>query len=250
MKLKRGHQRHRKEIVFGKRLRPLTVMPSNNTGSKVRALADRFPGRVANLIAPGGWRNAPPGMAYALDNGAFGCWTAGKPFDSEAFYAFLDRVATGPGPAPLWVAVPDVVADRKGTLSSWEEHAPRVARYGWPLAFVVQDGMRRQDVPLAADLVFVGGTLAWKWAHVPAWAAWFKRVHVGRVNSPEKLWQLESLGVESCDGTGWLRGDQFQWNGLVDFLAGKDRPRFLFADDDPALARWKDLDAIAQGNDD
>jgi len=79
----------------------MVVMPSNNTGATVRSLADRFPGRLAHLIAPGGWR-----------------------------------------------------------------------------------------------------------------------VHVGRVNQPARLEFLEDLGVESCDGTGWLRGDQMQLSGLVGFLSG------------------------------
>lgn len=221
----------------------MMVMPSNNTGKLVLELAERFPGRVGHLIGPGGWRKTPEMIPFALDNGAFGCWTAREPFDSEAFYELLDRVKAS-GREPLWVAVPDVVADRLGTIASWKEHYDRVSRYGWPLAFVVQDGMRRECVPAKADVVFVGGTLAWKWGMVPAFAAWFRRVHVGRVNSPKKLWQLESLGVESCDGTGWVRGSQPQWNGLVDFLAGKDGPTMLFSDVE--MTGWEAMDAIAE----
>lgn len=68
---------------------PLTVMPSNNTGATVRALADRFPGRLAHLISPGGWR--VPLLPYALDNGAFGAFVRQEPFDGEAFLGLCDR---------------------------------------------------------------------------------------------------------------------------------------------------------------
>lgn len=38
---------------------------------------------------------------------------------------------------------------------------------------------------------------------------------------------LDELGVESCDGTGWLRGDPQQLRGLVDFLAGRTNLRLF-----------------------
>lgn len=208
----------------------LVVMPSNNTGSVVRDLHSRFPGRLAHLITPGGWRR--PFMPYALDNGAFGAWIAGAEFDRLRFRDHLTSAASHVqrgGEPPLWVAVPDVVADKRATLEAWDEWAPKLRSYGWPLAFVVQDGMIRQDVPEDADFVFVGGTLKWKWSWVPSWAAWFgKRVHVGRVNSPSALDWLDQLGVGSCDGTGWLRGDPRQLHGLIDFLSDKDRKLRLF----------------------
>lgn len=208
----------------------LVVMPSNNTGSVVRDLSTRFPGRLAHLMTPGGWRR--PFMPYALDNGAFGAWIRGTEFDRASFLDFLtsvsEHVISG-GAAPLWLAVPDVVADRKATIAAWREWSPILRHFGWPLAFVVQDGMIRQDVPKDADFVFVGGTLKWKWAWVPSFAAWFgKRLHVGRVNSPAALDWLDQLGVGSCDGTGWLRGDPRQLRGLIDFLADERRNLRLF----------------------
>ncbi len=210
----------------------LVVMPSNNTGAVVRDLADRFPGRLAHLISPGGWRQ--PLLPYALDNGAFGAFIKQQPFDGEAFLGLLDKARIHeqlyldklPGrKTPMWVAVPDVVQDAKATLASWDEWVPKLKPYGWPLAFVVQDGMKPEDVPGKADVVFVGGSVEWKWATVSRWAGYFDRVHVGRVNSPARLEELEDMGVESCDGTGWFRGDQDQLNGLIAFLAGKRKQR-------------------------
>jgi len=207
----------------------LVVMPSNNSGRVVRDLAARFPGRLASLMSPGGFRK--PFMPYALDNGAFSAYRAGTPFNEAAFKAFIQQVVRSEEEtqlAPLWIAVPDVVADAKATIEAWHAWKPAFRFLDWKQAFVVQDGMIRQDVPEDADIVFVGGSLEWKWSTVPAWAGWFgRRVHVGRVNSPAKLEYLEELGVGSCDGTGWFRGDPRQLKGLVRFLEGAGNMRLF-----------------------
>lgn len=216
------------------------VLPSNNTGSVVRDLATRFPHRVGSLMSPGGWRT--PFGAYALDNGAFSSFRNGTPFDEDAFFALILDVAGylgAGGGQPMWIAVPDVVGNREATIEAWSSWHARLVKYGWPLAFVVQDGMMPDDVPVFADVVFVGGSVRWKWQTVPMWAGEFPRVHVGRVNSPMALWQLQKLGVESCDGTGWLRGDQVQLEGLRAFVEGRPMPQmWLF--DEPSEIRGRD----------
>jgi hypothetical protein len=73
------------------------------------------------------------------------------------------------------------------------------------LAFAVQDGMTPDDVPDGARIVFVGGSDAFKWRTVETWAAHFPRVHVGRVNNIDRVWQCDDLGIESVDGTGWFK---------------------------------------------
>lgn len=191
-------------------------MPSNNTGGVVRSLAREFPGMVGNLISPGGWR-APIGP-FAVDNGAFVAWSRGAEWNSMAFAKLLDTVQRF-GVPPMWVVVPDVVADRDETLRRWEEWAPLIRdRYGWPLAFVGQDGMTTKDVPDDADVVFIGGTTEWKMSVLWPWCQAFKRVHVGRVNTYRRLRMCADAGAESCDGTGWIRGDQKQLAGLRRFL--------------------------------
>lgn len=140
----------------------LVVMTSNNTGHVVRSLAERFPGRLAHLISPGGWRR--PFLPYALDNGAFGAYTRGLPFDEATFRAFLRAVERfwmekhfDDDAAPLWLTVPDVVADASATIAAWRSWEPLLRPIGWPLGFVVQDGMTAADVPADADVIFVGG---------------------------------------------------------------------------------------------
>lgn len=180
-------------------------------------LAGRYPGRIGWLLSPSGWRRPHHWMPFALDNDAFSAWANGTPWDEAAFLVMLDAAAAC-AHAPRWVLVPDVVADRSATIQRWHEWAPRLKRYGWPLAFAVQDGMTQSDVPSDAAVVFVGGTTEWKWATAWQWCRDNRRVHVGRVNGYRGLWDCHDARVESCDGTGWFRGDQEQLAGLERYL--------------------------------
>jgi hypothetical protein len=118
------------------------------------------------------------------------------------------------------VGVPDVVADRIATIDLWHQWtAPIRAILPWvPLAFAVQDGMTKADVPENADIVFVGGTTEWKWRNLREWTDNFPRVHVARVNSERLLWMSDKAGAESCDGTGWMRGGEDRIEELQRYL--------------------------------
>ena len=182
----------------------MMVMVSNNGGAGMHYLAGRFPGRVGHLYSPAGWDAVKPRkwLPFALDNGAF------TGFDEAAFFGMLDQIKLS-GLKPRWVAVPDAVSDRGQTLSNWERYWRRCAEYGWPLAFVVQDGMKPEDVPEDAAVVFVGGSMIWKLRSLEEWAQRFDRVHVGRINTERLLWVCHDAGIESVDGTGWYHDKQF-----------------------------------------
>jgi len=77
----------------------------------------------------------------------------------------------------------------------------------------------------APEVIAVGGSTEWKWATVEMWANEFSRVHLLRCNSPAKLPYLRDLGVESCDGTGWNRGDKRQTAGLEAYARRHATPR-------------------------
>lgn len=209
----------------------MMVMPSNNSGIQVGYLCGKFPGRIGWLVSPDGWRRPPTWMPYALDNGAFGAWLHKREWDESAFWTLLEKAARVQD--PVWVVVPDVVADRHGTLDLWRAWAPRILEFrgNWKLAFAVQDGMTARDVPSDADVVFVGGTTEWKWKHLRTWTANFPRVHVARVNSERLLWMAHDSGAESCDGTGWMRGDPDRLTGLERYLelssTNKSRPQMV-----------------------
>lgn len=195
----------------------MLVMIANQTSLVTGYLAGRY-GSIGHLYSPGGQRGPWSFMPYALDNGAYPAYSKGTSWEFSPWKQLL-KWAKNSAYKPLWVLVPDVVGDSKATLKSWDKYSPIARRYGWPLAFAVQDGMKARDVPSDADVVFVGGTTIWKWKTVPKWCDRFERVHVGRVNSYHRLKECYELGVESCDGTGWMRGDKRQFRELETFLA-------------------------------
>ncbi len=211
----------------------MIVMPSNCTGFDAGRIFERFPGRLGHLHSVASPREPKQGIPWALDNGVFGAWSTGKTWDEEPFYSYLDTYAFH---SPLWAVVPDWVGDKARTLALWDEHKASVEAFGVRLAFVVQDGMTPEDVPIGADIVFVGGSTSWKWRTLKTWAENFSRVHVGRVNTYGLLWQAHNAGAESCDGTGWFRGDRKQLEGLVRYLEesnGEGHPQKEFVFETP-----------------
>ena len=199
----------------------MIVMPSNNSGIQVGYLAGKYPGRIGWLISPGGWRTPPSWMPTALDNGAFGAWTRGDEFDTDAWLTHIETAHRQC--RPIWQVVPDVVTDGEATLSLWEEWVPFLKeKYPLtPLAIAVQDGMTPDDVnhlDTPPDLIFIGGSTEWKWRHLKTWTANFKRVHVARVGSERLLHMAYNAGAESVDSTGFFRGGEERAAGLRRFL--------------------------------
>lgn len=197
-------------------------MPSNNSSGIVHYLAGKFPGRIGWLFSPGGFKEPRPWLPYAIDNGKFSSWEKKRAWNEREFFDLLDRCWIS-ACKPEWIAVPDEVGNRDETLRLWDKYVEKIRRYKRPLAFVVQDGMTTRDVPKEAEVIFVGGSYEWKWRNVALFCAAFPRVHVGRVNWISKLEFCEQAGAESCDGTGWFRGDQVQTRQLIDFVSGERR---------------------------
>ena len=183
-------------------------------------LAGAHPGSVGVLLGPSYFSKVKlrHWMPFALDNDAF---TLRDNWNEQAWIAMLDRVRLH-RMDPIWVLVPDVVADKDRTIKRWYKYAPVAKRYGWPLAFALQDGMMPHDVPTEAEVVFVGGSTKWKWRTVPMWCEHFKRVHVGRVNELRRLEFCERYGAESCDGSGFFRDteDGRKAQNLLAFVRG------------------------------
>lgn len=201
----------------------MLVMPAANTGFDAGVFFGKYPNRMAQLHGCDD-KNGLPRQEYpwALDNGVFGAWSREEEWSEEPLFRFLEKYSGRV--APSWVCVPDWVADRDRTLRLWDQYAPLLITFGFPLAFVVQDGMTIEDVPAEAAIVFVGGSFTWKWRTLRMWTEAFPRVHVGRVNTERLLWMADDSGAESCDGTGWFRGDRQQLAGLDRYLQG-ERPQ-------------------------
>lgn len=124
----------------------MLVMVSNRTGIEVGILAATYPGRIGHLYSPGAQRGPWREVPYALDNGAYIAYDRGIAWDEDAWLRLLRWAVLG-GILPLWALVPDIVADRDGTLRNWEKYAPVVRQHGFRLAFAAQDGMTFGDVP-------------------------------------------------------------------------------------------------------
>ena len=194
------------------------IMPTNWAALIVGYWCGKYPGAIGHLYSPGGFRTPVEWLPYALDNGAWGAHLNGKPWDEALWLDHLRRAALS-GQAPLWAVVPDVVGDRAATLELWQEYAPEVERFGWPLAFAAQDGMTVEDVPDKAAVVFLGGSTEWKLDNIGPWCEAFPgRVHVARVNTYYRLRLCHVAGAVSCDGTGWGRGDKRQLAGLHKYI--------------------------------
>jgi hypothetical protein len=200
-------------------------MPSNNTSGIVHYFAGAYPGKVGLLISPDGWRVPPWYMPYALDNGAFGAFMSTSPWNEKAYYQMLSRANFCH--RPMWVIVPDVVADADATLKSWHRHKDRVFTLGYKLAFAVQDGMEPNDVPQEAHCCFVGGSTEWKLASAHKFKGVCEWLHIGRVNTPDRLGWAKSIGADSVDGTGFFRGNNYQTRAFIEHFVGRQERLFL-----------------------
>jgi len=194
------------------------VMPANCGGSDIGYLAGRYPGSIGHIYSPGGQRGPFSYLPYALDNGAFVSWSKKEPWDESAWRRLLTWAALS-GQAPLWVLVPDVVADRTGTLAAWERYSGVVRSFGFRAAFALQDRMTFADVPDEDCMLFLGGTDEWKDAAIGPWCERFPgRVHVGRVNRWNRLVRCWRAGAVSVDGSGWYHRSNGQLAELMKFI--------------------------------
>lgn len=138
------------------------------------------------------------GHRWMLDNGAFSDkwselkWLAAlelwQPYTSTCIAAVC----------------PDVVGDAAATLERFRQYAPVIRQYGYPVAFVTQDGLTMDMVPWAEfDVLFVGGTDRHKLHESMPFIVEAKRrglwVHVGRINSAARMARFWMC--DSCDGT-------------------------------------------------
>ena len=181
------------------------VMPANNVQT-AEELNIEFPGRVATLLAPGGWKSKPRDVPFALDNGRFSVWSRGKQWKAGDFRKHLDEAAEV-GYDPLWVVVPDVVQDGPRTLEEWCRWYDRLKPYGWNLALAVQQGITPDIVKKLdnqPDVIFIGGgNTIWKWRYARQWCEEFRRVHIGAVGTERRLWMAQRCGAESSDSNVW-----------------------------------------------
>ncbi len=165
----------------------------------------------------------------AIDNGRFGgtrsrnhIWTPLR------FLNTIERCQQL-GIKPLFVTVPDIVA---GGLRSLE-CSVYWAKYllAGPLALVVQDGISPADVTPHIDLfsvLFVGGSVRWKWKEAEAWRAFAhrhgKHLHIGQVGTAKALHRARAIGADSVDSVSFIRNKS--WHHLDEFRTPTQRHLF------------------------
>jgi hypothetical protein len=191
-------------------------MPTNNTGHVVRKLHKKYPEKIALLNNP--FSIKKPIKMHAYDNGCF------TQFDVVKYFSGLIKLRMmyekGWIEKPLFVVCPDVVSCHNRTLSLWYTYSPQIKAFGFPVAFVAQDGCEYEAVPKDADWIFIGGLDPWKMDNVHKFIG-DRPVHVGRVNGIGRLKYCESIGVGSVDGTGWMRARDKKYYDFLEYFKGE-----------------------------
>ncbi len=157
-------------------------------------------GRLGQMVTPREGRKPLPRVPYGADNGRFG---NGYPGDKQ-WFAWLDTL---PREHCLFAVTPDVIANAEATIALSVPMMPRVRQMGFPVAFVAQDGLEHLPTPWDAfDVLFIGGSTQWKLSGMASTLAkealrLGKRVHMGRVNSYQRLKYAHTIGCSTTDGT-------------------------------------------------
>lgn len=141
------------------------------------------------------------GVPWCADNGFFS-----NP-DEEYFREWLAGIIGSKGCS--WVCCPDVVGNAKETLRLWLRWKSHIEGIGFTPAYVLQDGSDVDSIP-EARVYFIGGTTGFKLGPAAAeCAAEVKRrgawLHMGRVNSIDRLIYAHSIGCDSVDGTSYAK---------------------------------------------
>ena len=189
----------------------MKILVSGATRTIERLAAGRYRQHLGHLLQPNQGNAvaslARTGLPIAADNAAF------SGFDEGRFLAMVERVKPF---APLWVVVPDLVGDCRGTISMFDHYVDSLDRAGAdnvPLAIVGQDGMEDCDCDWwmgFAAAFFIGGSTEWKLSAAAADLASAAKargpqVHMGRVNTLRRIRYAASIGCDSIDGSGFSK---------------------------------------------
>jgi hypothetical protein len=192
---------------------------------------------LLNVIETPKQGNRPvAGVTWCADNGCFGDGYPGE----DAWFAWLQANAHRANSCAFAVA-PDVVSDAWATQLRSMPWLTKIREFGYPAAYVAQNGARADRLPWEHfDVLFLGGGLEcvpcryvfreprrpardercpschrrlteWKLGQTARSLTFEarrrgKRVHMGRVNSLRRLRYAHAIGCDSADGTFIARG--------------------------------------------
>ena len=192
---------------------------SNSTGWKLDKIKELGMGIMITTHADESYlksflstKHLPLKVPVALDNGAFGNFSNGYPFDEHAFLSALSYCIYRKLDLDF-VVCPDVVAGGNKSLDFSLRWADRLVGYN-KLALEVQDGMT--DVPNDPRFshIFIGGTPEWKWKTAKFWVDkahdMGKKCHIGQCGTLNRLNYAKEIGADSVDSTNFVRNDSFE----------------------------------------
>lgn len=170
--------------------------------------------------------HAQPNMTdYALDNGAWACHQADKPFDKKAF----DKAILKYGDKADFIVLPDIVMGGLKSLALSLQYLERMTQFS-KLLIPVQNGMQAEDVaPYLSEKVgiFLGGDTEWKLSSGPVWGelAMQKKCHyhIGRVNTARRIHWCMDVNADSFDESSI---PQFP-STIFELEAARQRPSML-----------------------
>jgi len=191
--------------------------------TRSRRLLAEFRRRGIGAVAIRGRLHLRRLSPWFYDNGAFEDWKAERPFDAAAFVADLASI-DGSDP-PDFIVAPDRVGEGASSLAESIAWLPQLRAYPWPVYLAVQDGMEILELGLARfDGIFIGGTLPWKLATAPHWAAEGRRVglpvHFARCGTARRVNYAKALGCASLDSSLplWSKENLKSFTGALDQL--------------------------------
>jgi hypothetical protein len=177
------------------------------SGPDVRAAMSA--GLIGCMTTPAQGNRIPDGALYACDNGKFGCDGNGRNWPGlDRWRAWLVRTVDRYGADRcLWALAPDIPFNAEATLAESLPELNFIRSLGVPAAFAAQNGCENGLIPWAdIDVLFLAGDTAWKTG--PIAEALCREaaergipVHMGRVNSRERLRIAEWYGCATADGT-------------------------------------------------
>lgn len=192
----------------------------DNSPAMIKQKTDKFQEDLWQLRTPLTNYNLA-GVPYGLDNGCF------SRFPRAAWERLINDAKTN---VPVFICLPDIVGDARRTLDLFNVFSKQLD--GQPKALVLQDGIGNFEIPWhEIDAVFVGGSDLFKISPEAINACKCakmlnKWVHVGRVNTPERVNNWIGL-ADSIDGSGISRYDHMLKN-VIEAIRGVNHQTNLF----------------------
>lgn len=183
---------------------------------KTYELADKFP-KIGQCIQPKNWGKFKKKIPYFLDNNGYSDYIQGKDFNDRAFLNLLkkcEKYALESDHWPDFVVCPDKLLDPTQTAKNWKVWQPIIKSMGFQVAFVCQPGF--DEIPSNANIIFTGGNKPFKFEIIEKLPK-NRPIHVGGIQATRLNWCKEH-GATSGDSSGFFRGDNIQYQRLIDFL--------------------------------